>query len=64
MTERYKLQIRWEAFNALNTPYFGAPTGLTFANQNALVGNSGRAGEIRSIQTPMRIMQFGLKFFF
>jgi hypothetical protein len=64
MTERYRLQIRWEAFNALNTPYFGAPNGLSFANQNALIGDAGRAGEIRSIRTPMRIMQFGLKFFF
>lgn len=62
--ERYNVQFRWEAFNATNTPWFGAPTNISFNNANQITPNGSRDGEIRSIQAPMRRMQFGLKFRF
>ena len=64
ITETTKVQFRWEMFNATNTPYFGAPGGISFSNANQLTPDGSRNGEIRSTRTPMRIMQFGLKFFF
>jgi len=62
--ERYQLQYRWELFNSTNTPYFGDPNGIGFATINSVVPDAARMGEIRSLRTPMRIMQMGLKFFF
>lgn len=62
--ERYNVQFRWEAFNFTNTPWFGNPNGISFSNANQITPNGSRDGEIRSIQTPMRRMQFGLKFRF
>ena len=44
-----------------NTPYFGAPNGISFQNINSLVPDGPRNGEIRSLRTPMRIVQFSLK---
>jgi len=64
ITEEMKIQLRWEMFNATNTPYFGAPGGISFSSANVLTPDGPNNGEIRSIQTPMRMMQFGLKFFF
>jgi hypothetical protein len=64
ITEQVRLQFRWEAFNATNTPYFGEPNGIGFTNINAIVPDGVRMGEIRSIRTPMRIMQLGLKLHF
>ena len=64
ITERYRVQFRWEAFNALNTPWFGDPSGISFSNANTITSNGTRDGEIRSLRNSMRIMQFGLKFSF
>ena len=62
--ERYNLQLRWEAFNFTNTPWFGNPNGVSFSSPTQITPNGTRDGEIRTIQTPMRRMQFGLKFRF
>jgi len=64
ITETMKVQFRWELFNALNTPYFGSPGGIGFSNTNQLTPDGSRNGEIRRTNTPMRIQQFALKFFF
>ena len=61
ITENVRLQFRWELFNAANTPYFNAPTGIGFSSPDVLVPDSTRQGEIRGIRTPMRIQQFALK---
>ena len=63
-TERYRLQFRSEFFNALNTPYFGQPTGIGFATINSLTPDAARMGEVRTLRNPMRIIQFGLKLSF
>jgi hypothetical protein len=64
LTERYRLQFRWEAFNFFNTPWFGDPAGISFSNPNQIVPDGPRDAEIRSLRVPMRRMQFGLKLFF
>lgn len=64
LSERFKLQFRWEAFNATNTPWFNNPGGISFSNANQITPNGTRDGEIRSIRNPMRRMQFGLKLLF
>ena len=66
VSESTKLQFRAEFFNAFNTPYFGAPQGISFpaSNRRQLTPNGPRDGEIRGLRTPMRIIQFGLKLFF
>jgi hypothetical protein len=62
--ENTRLQFRSEFFNFTNTPYFGAPNGISFQNINSLVPDGPRNGEIRSLRTPMRIIQFSLKLSF
>lgn len=53
--ERWRAQIRWEAFDAANTPYFQVP--------NEVVGN-GSFGVINSTSAnSRRIMQFGAKLY-
>lgn len=52
ITERFNLQARWEVYNALNRTNMGLP------NNNV---DTGTAGEITSLQGPMRNMQFGLR---
>ena len=63
-TERIKLQFRAEAFNAFNTPYFGDPNNASFSSINSITPDAPRVGEIRSLRTSMRIVQFGMKLFF
>ena len=55
------MQFRAEAFNAFNTPQFGAPNGLSWVSSDSLVPDGPRVGEIRSLRQPMRIFQFGAK---
>lgn len=56
MVENYKLQFRWEMFNAFNHPNFGTP--------GSTVG-WGNYGKIQSLGfIPPRVMQAGLKFSF
>ena len=64
ITEQVRVQFRAEAFNATNTPYFGEPNNIGFSGQTTLVPDSARMGEVRSIRTAMRIIQFGLKLSF
>ena len=66
--EQTRLQFRTEFFNGLNHPNFGTPTGLSYASNDSVIpdGSSGsvRVGEIRSLNTPMRLIQFALKVYF
>ncbi|MEX2260325.1 MAG: TonB-dependent receptor [Bryobacteraceae bacterium] len=64
VTERFSLQFRTELFNALNTPYFGAPNNLSFAGLNSVIPDGPRVGEIRSLRTSMRVVQLALKLYF
>ena len=64
ISENMKVQFRAESFNTTNSPYFGAPAGITFSGLTSITPDGPRDGEIRSLRTPMRIIQFGLKFFF
>jgi hypothetical protein len=59
-----KLQFRAEFFNLFNTPFFGDPNGISFTTNDSIVPDGARMGEIQSLRTPMRIIQFGLKLFF
>ena len=64
ITETMKVQFRWELFNAFNTPYFRSPGGISFSSADTLVSDGSRDGEIRGTNTPARIQQLALKFFF
>ena len=64
ITETVRFQFRSEFINAFNTPYFGAPNGIGFTSNTSLTPDGTRMGEIRSLRTPMRIIQFGLKLYF
>jgi hypothetical protein len=55
MGEERRLQFRYEAFNLLNTPQFGAPSRVL---------GSADFGRISSTVINNREMQFGLKFYF
>ncbi|MBL8290570.1 MAG: TonB-dependent receptor, partial [Bryobacterales bacterium] len=59
--EPLNLQLRLEAFNALNTPFFGNPASVGFASVNSTVPDAPRMGEIRSLEAPMRTIQLGIK---
>lgn len=58
MAERYKLDFRFEMFNALNHPNLGLPNSAIAPN-----GNNGPA-TITSTVTLPRILQFAMKFHF
>lgn len=62
--EAGRIQFRAEGFNAFNTPQFGVPNGLSYINQDSIVPDAPRVGEIRSLRLPMRIFQFGAKVYF
>jgi hypothetical protein len=62
--ERYSFQFRAEFFNAFNTPFFGDPGGISFSSTTQITPDGSRDGEVRSLRNPMRIIQFGLKFYF
>ena len=64
ITETTRVQFRTEFVNAFNTPYFGQPNGIGFTANDVIVPDGTRMGEIRSLRTPMRIIQFGLKLYF
>ena len=57
ITERQRLEFRTEFFNAFNHPNFAQP-------DNFIDDGPGVAGTITSIATPMRQIQFGLKYSF
>ena len=61
---RFKLQFRSEFINAFNTPYFGDPNRIGFTSNDSIVPDGPRMGEIRTLRTPMRIIQFALKMYF
>ena len=55
ITERFRLQFRWEMFNTFNRAQFGAPN---------LSPSSGNYGRITNTVNAPRTMQFGLKLVF
>jgi hypothetical protein len=60
LTERLKLQIRAEFFNALNHANFGTPNAIVFSNG----APSPTAGLITNTATTSRQIQFGMKLIF
>lgn len=64
LTERVKMQVRGEAFNAFNTPFFGQPNNIGFVSPNSVTPDAPRVGEIRNLRAAMRVLQFGLKLSF
>lgn len=56
ITERHRVEFRWEMFNALNHP--------NWANPNTNVNDRLNFGTITGTRTNMRQMQFGLKYVF
>ncbi len=63
ITERTNFEIRAEAFNLTNTPYFGFPGTATF--QGSVSGGSiGNFGRVTDPENGARIIQLGAKFNF
>jgi hypothetical protein len=61
ITERVKLDFRWEIFNLLNHPVFAIPNINIFSSNRTY---SGSAGQITNTLIDNREMQFGLKLIF
>jgi hypothetical protein len=57
IAENKNLELRWETFNTFNHTNLRSPNG-------AIDAGPGSAGVITGISTPMRQMQFGLRFEF
>jgi hypothetical protein len=62
--EAGRLQFRAEFFNALNTPQFGTPNNIGWSSANSVAPDAPQMGEIRSLNLPMRVIQFGMKLYF
>ena len=63
LAEGVRLQFRLEAFNSTNHPWFGQPNGVGYSTVNSVKPDGTRMGEIRSLETPMRSVQAGLKLY-
>ena len=59
--ETTQLQVRMEAINAFNTPFFGNPNGIGFATNNSIKPDAPLMGQIQTLAAPMRTVQVGLK---
>jgi hypothetical protein len=59
--ETLNLQVRLEAINAFNTPFFGTPNGISFATNNSIKPDGSLMGQIQTLATPMRTVQVGMK---
>jgi hypothetical protein len=55
LSERFRLQFRWESFNAFNTPAFGRPNGNL---------ESPDVGKVRDTVSAPRVMQWALRLAF
>jgi hypothetical protein len=59
--ETLNLQVRLEAINAFNRPFFGTPNGISFATNNSIKPDGSLMGQIQTLATPMRTVQVGMK---
>ena len=65
INEKYRVQIRADAFNVLNRPNFGGPaTGLFTGALSANPARSSTAGQITTTVTSSRQIQLAIKFLF
>ena len=65
--QRYKIQFRWEMFNAFNNPAFGTPNatpGNPGFGQITSTWGGGTGAEADMFGYPARVMQVALKFYF
>lgn len=68
--EQYRIQFRWEMFNATNTPFFNIPdSGVGDSGEGQItttngLGNNGTAGNSsgQGVGDGGRVMQFAVKF--
>jgi hypothetical protein len=65
--ERYRIQFRWEMFNAFNTPAFNppgtSPTGSGFGQITSSWGTANGTFQASTFGYPARVMQAALKFY-